>query len=121
MHMDNKLIEFTFPPGTTFRKGIPADAPKEVFEAFVPYISAHPNVESLRLGLVEFLPPGRPSVFSYVVGVSCTDSSDGTVADLKKIALAAPMGRWGVMIVPYAANQYLFTSEALLVFHRKRT
>ena len=116
---DNRLIEWNFPAGTTVRTGVPAESPTKIVEAFSAYFAQHPNIKRARLGLAEFVPPKREAVFSYVIGIEASSDEALALSDLKKIALANQMGRWGVMVVSLKSEARLFTDEAIVLYRAK--
>jgi hypothetical protein len=111
-----KLLSMTFPEGTTFNKGVPAETPAVLVDAIKRYCNTHPVVKTVRLGLVEFMPPRQSSVFCYVIGLECDSDASIALADCRRMALFYPEGRWPVMIVDYMEYAYLFSAEAITIF-----
>ena len=113
---ENSILELDFPEGTSFRKGVPSDEPKELLSALINMFEGSPPVTSARLGLVEFLPPDEDGIFSYVIGISSSTSAEEMEIKAKNVGLSTPMGRWPAIIVNYKGNENLFTSDAIIFY-----
>jgi len=114
--MTHQRVAVTFEKPTKVRLGVPADQPVEALRALVGLFSKSPEVVSGRLGLMEVLPEGQASYFTYVVGIEC----DRDAHDVEERAVAllqeSPAGRFPISVVP-PTEQFL-TREAIVFYSR---
>lgn len=114
--MTHPLRTVTFDKPTTVRLGVPADQPVEALEALVELFSRSPEVVSGRLGLMEVLPEGEASYFTYVVGIECDGDAHGTEERALSLLQKVPAGRFPISVVP--PTEQFFTRKAIVFYSR---
>ena len=114
--MVNRIKRVDLPPGTSIRIGVPGEQPEEAIAALIRVFSEKEDVRSARLGLMEVLAPGKPSEFTYTVGIECASHEEDTVIAAVEALKHVPTGRWPISICP--ATSQFFTPEAIVFFRR---
>ena len=114
--MINRITEGDLPAGTSIRIGVPAEQPQEAIAALIRVFSEKDNVLSARLGLMEILPAGKPSEFTYTIGIDCASGEEDIVMAAVEALKYVPTGRWPISICP--ATSQFFTPEAVVFFRR---
>jgi hypothetical protein len=115
--MTNHIVEFTASEDTKIRIGVPATQPKEAIEALIRLFSEMENVLSARLGLMEILHSEGNSIFTYIIGITCTSKQEVVNQQAIEVLQLAHNGDGPICIVP-PTEQY-FTDEAIVFFKRE--
>ncbi|MDA7419247.1 enhanced serine sensitivity protein SseB C-terminal domain-containing protein [Xenophilus arseniciresistens] len=117
--MSNKAIAVSLPSGARIRIGVPAEEPADAISTLRAHFGGRPAVEAAYLGLMEVMPQGSPSFFSYTVGLRCDPSGQAAEDEaVLKVLENVPTGRgrWPISVVPF--NNTYFTAEAICFYER---